>query len=315
MAQLHHLVITTECLNRRVCQFQRQFGFRVFAHRTRTYGSDAVDSVAMSCNSILLVLEEKSSCDSYCSEGVSDVAWHVPKIDRVYQTAVLSGATITSPLVHGRGKGQGPRQPLLPAEFSTFTVQSPFSSVKHTIISGVCQCGSLETSESIIPSVSSTELNCLPGFVPCKRGHPCNLCSSRFPPPVSTATPRTTHIDHVTFACHVGTAAAVMAWYEKCLGLSQMDIYSSEGAGENGSGFIIPGDNGMKMLAMQYWHCAETVLSSSGSKRPVILVLAEPLRGEGVCVWVCVCVCLTKEKDNLEYRYSMLQFSNMIAYL
>ena len=124
MAQLHHLVITTECLNKRVAQFQTQFGFRVFAHRTRTNKTTTESSVAMSCHSIVLVVVEKSPSSTCYCEGVTDVAWHVPDIDRVHQTVVSSGATITSPLQRSRSQ---------PSEFSSFTIQSPFPSVQHTM--------------------------------------------------------------------------------------------------------------------------------------------------------------------------------------
>ena len=276
MAQLHHLVITTECLNKRVSQFQTQFGFRVFAHRTLTSKTTMECSVAMCCHSIVLVVVEKSpNSTSYCEE-VTDVAWHVLDIAQVHQSAVSSGATIISPLQ---------RQS---SEFSSFTIQSPFPSVQHTIISGLCRCGALDTTKE-------PPLTCLPGFMPC-RGNPCNICSSRFSfsPLCSSGLRSITHVDHVTFACPVGSASSVLSWYKRCLDLKQLDIYSSSESG--GDGFIIPGDNGMRMVAMQYWLCSETVLSSSAtssSKRPVILVLAEPLHGEGVYhknVFAVICV-------------------------
>ena len=207
MAQLHHLVITTECLNKRVAQFQTQFGFRVFAHRTRTNKTTTESSVAMSCHSIVLVVVEKSPSSTCYCEGVTDVAWHVPDIDRVHQTVVSSGATITSPLQRSRSQ---------PSEFSSFTIQSPFPSVQHTIISGPCQCGALDTT-------TATSLTCLPGFVPC-RGSPCNICSARFPslsPLHSSGLHTITHVDHVTFACPVGNASSVLSWYKRCLDLKQ----------------------------------------------------------------------------------------------
>ena len=230
----------------------------------RTSKTTTESSVAMSSQSIVLIIVEKSlKTTPYC-EGVTDVAWHVPNIDQVHQTAVSSGATITSPLQQQ------------PSEFSSFTIQSPFPSVQHTIISGPCRCGALDTT-------AATPLTCLPGFVPC-RGSPCNICSSRFSSLSLLRSPglcSITHVDHVTFACPAGSASSVLLWYKKCLDLKQLDIYSSS---ESNDGFVIPGDNGMRMVAMQYWLCSETVLSSaSNSKRPVILVLAEPLHGEGIC--------------------------------
>lgn len=243
------------------------------------------ESVAMCCNSIVVVMEADptSSC---CSEGISDVVWHVSDIGKIYQRVTAAGAVVTQPLKNSQQESRELEHSPFSC-FSTFTIQSPFPSVQHTVISGPCQCGSLavEDRAEAGSNVSTTSIPCLPGFVPCtldNRGSSCIICSSRFPPPCFILRPKITHVDHVTFACHAGSASSLLTWYKKCLGFKPFKISSNgvSDAGEN-EGFIIRGDNGMRMVAMQWWQCSETAVMSSERKHPALLVFAEPLHGAG----------------------------------
>ena len=275
-----------------MAQFQRQFGFRVFAHRSTegTATSTRRESVAMCCNSILLVVEEVDPASSCCSEGVSDIIWHVPDIGKMYRRVTASGAVITSPLKSGQQESRESQQSSssLTCSSSFFTIQSPFPSVQHTVIGGPCQCSLLAEKDGVGAgtSVSITSIACLPGFVPCTldtRGSSCIICSSRFPLSChNVLQPKTTHVDHVTFACHAGSANSLLTWYEKCLGFKQLHISSNgvSDTGENG-GFIIRGDNGMRMVAMQWWQCSETAVLSPAANHPTLLVFAEPLHVAG----------------------------------
>lgn len=64
--------------------------------------------------------------------------------------------------------------------------------------------------------------------------------------------------------------------YETYLGFKRFRINASE----DDAGFIIEGNNGMRMLAMQYWQCSE-IGAKLGVDKPVQLVFAEPLPNSG----------------------------------
>ncbi|XP_033632579.1 4-hydroxyphenylpyruvate dioxygenase-like protein [Asterias rubens] len=96
-----------------------------------------------------------------------------------------------------------------------------------------------------------------------------------------------THIDHVTFACPMGASNLILEWYEKCFGMKRFFLMREEDESE---GFIVQGENvGLRMKAMEYWHCSETGLclpqGQGDEKRPRShrskFVLAEALPGQG----------------------------------
>ncbi|XP_022094318.1 4-hydroxyphenylpyruvate dioxygenase-like protein isoform X2 [Acanthaster planci] len=99
----------------------------------------------------------------------------------------------------------------------------------------------------------------------------------------------TSHIDHVTFACPVGSSSEVLGWYERCFGMKRFLLTSEESESE---GFIVRGKNvGLRLKAMEYWHCAETGLTLPAKQekedaswpRPPIakFVIAEALPHQG----------------------------------
>ena len=65
--------------------------------------------------------------------------------------------------------------------------------------------------------------------------------------------------------------------YETYLGFKRFRI----NAREDEAGFIIEGNNGMRMLAMQYWQCSEIGAKLGKVDKPVQLVFAEPLPNSG----------------------------------
>lgn len=275
MTQLHHFEITTSSLERRVAQFQTQFGFTVFAHK------DKEAAVAMHCQSIVVVIKECSGW-SLIPHGdwISDVAMKVSNIACFREQAVRAGAEIAS--LEGCLSKDKYRE--------SFTICSPFSTVRHTMIAecdGDCvQWPTLPNSLSCLdqsPSNVETCCTCLPDFVKCRAtlGLNCSTCSSRFPRQPQRS-PQTTHVDHVTFACEMGTSGALLDWYERCLGFRRFLLSD----GEDKPDFVIYGSSGMRMSAMQYWHCSESgvrapVTSSQIGRAPVQLVFAEPLPGAG----------------------------------
>ncbi|XP_069138930.1 4-hydroxyphenylpyruvate dioxygenase-like protein [Argopecten irradians] len=91
-----------------------------------------------------------------------------------------------------------------------------------------------------------------------------------------------THFDHVTFACEVGTSSSVLQWYEGCLGLKRFLMNSDEDADD---GFVInTTDIGLRLKAMEYWHCAETGIttpSQSDGVNTIKFVIAEALPDQG----------------------------------
>ncbi|XP_038046247.1 4-hydroxyphenylpyruvate dioxygenase-like protein [Patiria miniata] len=98
------------------------------------------------------------------------------------------------------------------------------------------------------------------------------------------------HIDHVTFACPIGSSSEALEFYEKCFGMKRFLLMSEESESE---GFVVQGKNvGLRMKAMEYWHCAETGLTlpagqekgeDASKPRPpkAKFVIAEALPGQG----------------------------------
>ncbi|XP_060065559.1 4-hydroxyphenylpyruvate dioxygenase-like protein [Ylistrum balloti] len=137
--------------------------------------------------------------------------------------------------------------------------------------------------KSCVGNVIHTLLNCdkykgafLPYFdtVPTKDVHLIEKAESE--------TVNLTHFDHVTFACEVGTSSAVLQWYEDCLGLTRFFMNSDEDADD---GFVInTTDIGLRLKAMEYWHCAEigiTAPQQSKDGNGIKFVIAEALPDQG----------------------------------
>ena len=278
MTQLHHFEITTSSLERRVAQFQAQFGFSVFAHRDETEAA----AVAMHCHSIVVVIKESSGWNPVPrGDWISDVAMKVADISCFRERAIRAGASFAGSERHpcGRDEKQAP-----------FTIYSPFSSVRHTMIAG-CNggCTQESTSSDVLKGPSQSPLGmetyfaCLPVFVKCPLalGQLCCVCSDRFPRQPHQL-PQISHVDHVTFACKMGTLDALVDWYKTCLGFCRFFPGNDDG----GQGFITYGDSGMRMLASQYWQCWESgvrapVTSKQTDQVSVQLVFAEPIPGTG----------------------------------
>ena len=280
MTQLHHFEITTSSLERRVAQFQAQFGFTVFAHKEDEKEGAAV---AMHCHSVVVVIKECSGWSPVPrGDWISDVAMKVSDTNRFREQAVKEGASFAGLERSTRGRDEVE---------AAFAICSPFSSVQHTIIArcnGECtqESSSSDGLKGPSQSVLGTETHtaCLPGFVKCPltQGQLCGVCSDRFPRQLH-GLPQISHVDHVTFACKTGTSEALVDWYRRCLGFCQ--FFPSNG--DNGQGYITYGSNGMRMLATQYWQCWESGVRApvtskqSGCQVPVQLVFAEPIAGSG----------------------------------
>ncbi|XP_033757484.1 4-hydroxyphenylpyruvate dioxygenase-like protein [Pecten maximus] len=135
--------------------------------------------------------------------------------------------------------------------------------------------------KSCVGNVIHTLLNCdrykgafLPHFNIIPQNHACEKADSDIV--------NLTHFDHVTFACEVGTSSAVLRWYEECLGLKRFLMNSDE---DTDDGFVInTTDIGLRLKAMEYWHCAETGITAahqSDSVNTIKFVIAEALPDQG----------------------------------
>ncbi|XP_042868924.1 4-hydroxyphenylpyruvate dioxygenase-like protein isoform X2 [Penaeus japonicus] len=90
--------------------------------------------------------------------------------------------------------------------------------------------------------------------------------------------PLCTHIDHVTYVCRAGESRQLLDWYEQCFGMKR---FFANGVETEADGFVLGGNIGLRLKAMEYWRCAETgLLSAPGASMQdssLKLVIAEPL--------------------------------------
>ncbi|XP_069970953.1 4-hydroxyphenylpyruvate dioxygenase-like protein [Penaeus vannamei] len=93
-----------------------------------------------------------------------------------------------------------------------------------------------------------------------------------------TSPPLCTHVDHVTYVCRAGESRQLLDWYEQCFGMKR---FFANGEETEADGFVLGGNIGLRLKAMEYWRCAETgLLSASGASMEdasLKLVIAEPL--------------------------------------
>ena len=254
MASFHHFVVSSTNLERRVPQFQNQFGFQVFAHRTAEKcdkNEEECEAVALYINSVVIVIRgvgtskrvametsdnephgdwisnvvlHASNDDQYIKmykRAMSHVSWTETQISSVMRTDSQSKTTSTRLLSqceasksHSQTDGIGLRM---------FDVHTPFCFVYHTIMCGSCNCArswtlNVKDKTSMHNSFDqfSPRISCLPGFTWCPEiyNQPCRLCCGRFDS-VSSHVPRgISHVDHVTFACHTGTSDSILKWLD-----------------------------------------------------------------------------------------------------
>ncbi|XP_046549495.1 4-hydroxyphenylpyruvate dioxygenase-like protein [Haliotis rubra] len=89
-----------------------------------------------------------------------------------------------------------------------------------------------------------------------------------------------THVDHVTFVCEMGTLLDVISWYQQHFGMVRFMVNRDEDEKE---GMVIKGDNiGLRMVAFEYWKCAEVgLVAPSQNQDRITFVLAESLPSQG----------------------------------
>ena len=129
----------------------------------------------------------------------------------------------------------------------SFIIQSPFPNVTHTIVD------------------TMTEYNgvYLPGYESCTTNKS------------ETIDNEISHIDHIAYACNSGDSEKIVKWYEDCLGFTQFRL------GEDTDYMTVDYNNGgLKLLAMEYWRCAERGVKSNAVDG-IKLVMVESLPNTG----------------------------------
>ncbi|XP_071515508.1 4-hydroxyphenylpyruvate dioxygenase-like protein [Panulirus ornatus] len=95
--------------------------------------------------------------------------------------------------------------------------------------------------------------------------------------PDTTMIPFTAYIDHVAIVCDAGKSSDLISWYERCFGMKRFITNSQESEED---GFVLGGDIGLRLKALEYWRCAETGLgppSATTDEFSLKLVIAEAL--------------------------------------
>lgn len=129
----------------------------------------------------------------------------------------------------------------------SFIIQSPFPNVTHTIVDTMKYNGVY-----------------LPGYEPCTAINKMENFSSEI-----------SHIDHIAYACNSGDSERIVKWYEDCLGFTQFRL------GEDTDYMTVDYNNGgLKLLAMEYWRCAERGVKSNAVDG-IKLVMVESLPNSG----------------------------------
>ncbi|XP_077482358.1 4-hydroxyphenylpyruvate dioxygenase-like protein [Stigmatopora argus] len=91
-----------------------------------------------------------------------------------------------------------------------------------------------------------------------------------------------THMDHITYACPIGTSQQILKWYQQLFGFQRFFIHRND---DPDSGLVINQQGmGLRLAAMEYWKCGESGFSLTGTsqKEPGCkFVLAESLPEQG----------------------------------
>ena len=131
----------------------------------------------------------------------------------------------------------------------TFTISSPFTNVTHTVVNTDKYNGIY-----------------LPGYeLSITSGASDTTCSG------------ISHVDHIAYACNTGSSESVLKWYEDCLGFTRFRL-----GAESDQLTVDCSGGGLKLLAMEYWRCAEKGVRSGGVN-DIKLVLVESLPNSGKC--------------------------------
>lgn len=182
-----------------------------------------------------------------CVEYVSNLVFHVEDLERLYTSARDNGGEVVEALTSFHCKC---------GECSAFSVRSPFPSVNHTFTD--CPAYSvhrLAAAEPDNPSLSNDSDNTDKEWK-------------------SLLNQDIDYIDHIAFVCQQGESKGHVSWYQRVLGFKRFYVNCSE----TNDGFTINCDsNGMRMLTMEYYRCAEVCVSLEEVK----LVFGEPLPGPG----------------------------------
>lgn len=128
-----------------------------------------------------------------------------------------------------------------------FIIQSPFTDVTHTVVDTMSYNGVY-----------------LPGYE--------LYINKRINENTSTGI---SYVDHIAYACNIGDSERIVTWYENCLGFTQFKL-----GADSDELTVECNGGGLKLLAMEYWRCAERGVKSS-AEDGIKLVTAEPLPNSG----------------------------------
>ncbi|XP_046368986.1 4-hydroxyphenylpyruvate dioxygenase-like protein [Haliotis rufescens] len=185
-------------------------------------------------------------------DSAFDVAIQVQDIEKCVKKLIDSGVKCLRPIqCHKSDQG----------DVKTATIVSCVGDVKHTLVQSNGYRGLF-----------------MPGFAPVTSDGTVNTTSVNGSHNVNNV--HLTHVDHVTFVCEMGTLRDVLSWYEKHFGMARFTINRDEDEKE---GMVIQGDNiGLRMVAFEYWKCAEVgLITPSRNQDRITFVLAESLPCQG----------------------------------
>ena len=183
-----------------------------------------------------------------CVEYVSNLVFHVEDLETLYTSARDNGGNVVEALSSFHCEC---------GRCSVFSVRSPFPSVNHTFTD--CPAYSVHHLAAAEPDNPNHSSNSETTGAEWK-----SLLSKDID-----------HIDHVAFVCREGESKERVSWYQRVLGFKRFYVNSSE----TNDGFTVNCDsNGMRMLTMEYYRCAEVCVSLEEVK----LVFAEALPGPGM---------------------------------
>ncbi|XP_042203083.1 uncharacterized protein LOC121853178 isoform X2 [Homarus americanus] len=122
-----------------------------------------------------------------------------------------------------------------------------------------------------------------------------------------TAAPICTYIDHITYVCEAGKSNDLIDWYEHCFGMKRFMTNSEE----TEDGFVLGGNIGLRLKALEYWRCAEKGLAAPNASindSSLKVVIAEPLPDVNTS-----CKCLPSQ--SLKKTHFSLKSSNVVVQL
>ncbi|XP_070559154.1 4-hydroxyphenylpyruvate dioxygenase-like protein isoform X2 [Ptychodera flava] len=245
-ATLHHFEVACVDAGSRAKEFCKRFGFQLFAVN---FNDPEVPQYAARSEDSIFVFSQRPEDCMVSGDTIFDCALEVRNVEGLFKRTIAAGATVIEEPTQLKDEN---------GSITMAVIGTPIGDVVHTLINR-------ENYKGIF----------MPGFT-----EPNDQDLIGFP---NQPRFRTTHIDHLTYVVESGTSPKIIKFYQEAFGCDRFRLNLNE---DDETGMPINfGALEMRLMAAQYWKCAESGVRlekpSGCSKKAVTFVLAEAIWGDG----------------------------------